>query len=238
MNNQITRIREKLKTLSDQDLNRIIFGARKHQYKLNACILTEELRRFEALHNIKLPREFITFYTTIGNGGAGPFYGLEPLENMLFSDLDYKRADSLLNPSHPFLHTQPWNIQFEPTIEEEDDEALYDKEREAFYNTYYSNDQMNGVLAICNYGCGISINLVVNGPEYGYMWTDDRGNEGGIYPSGELGNQEKIRFLDWYELWLDNSITEAKHRYIKHDGKVPTAFKNPVSRPKPWWKFW
>ncbi|WP_286375979.1 hypothetical protein [Acinetobacter sp. R933-2] len=44
------------------------------------------------------------------------------------------------------------------------------------------------------------------------MWTDDRANDGGIYPSQELGNRERITFLNWYERWLDQSLHEAAVR--------------------------
>jgi hypothetical protein len=72
---------------------------------------------------------------------------------------------------------------------------------------------MNGAIRICNYGCAIRLNLIVNGKEYNNVWTDDRANHEGIHPSYELGNTEKITFLDWYELWLDNSLKKlaAKH---------------------------
>ncbi|SDC02050.1 SMI1/KNR4 family protein [Niabella drilacis] len=141
MNNPITRIKEKLTILKDSDPQRTIFGSSKHQYKLNTCLPIEQVRQFEATHNIQLPEEFITFYTTIGNSGAGPFYGLEPFENMLFSDLDYKREDNLLNPSAPFLHTQPWNMEFVSTVSQRENEVLYEKGREAFYDKYYANEQ-------------------------------------------------------------------------------------------------
>ncbi|GEP90576.1 hypothetical protein SAMN05660909_02938 [Chitinophaga terrae (ex Kim and Jung 2007)] len=43
---------------------------------------------------------------------------------------------------------------------------------------------------------------------HGYIWSDDRGNDAGIYPSLELGNEKKLSFLDWYEYWLDSSLSE------------------------------
>lgn len=219
MKQEIERISRKLQLLKDADPDLILFGAKKHKYRLNDPLPAEVLARFEAAYSIKLPEGFTDFYTTLGNGGTGPFYGLEPLENVLFSDLDYKRADSLLDPSVPFAHTQPWNRSFTPTVQEEESELRFETEHEAFYKAYYSNEQMNGVLAICNYGCGISLNLVVNGPEYGNIWTDDRGNDAGIYPSTELGNEEKINFLDWYELWLDTALVEAKEKYARRTPK-------------------
>ncbi|RZL50652.1 MAG: SMI1/KNR4 family protein [Pedobacter sp.] len=237
MDKQLDRIKLKLGQLKEFDKKLTLFGSEKHKYNFGIPLTSEVIREFETRHNIKLPIEFVDFYTTFGNGGAGPFYGLEPLENVLFDDLDYKRKDNLLNPSKPFPHTKPWNVEFTSTVSEDDDEEEY--ERQYFE---FSKDLMNGALAICNYGCGISLNLVVNGEEFGHIWTDDRGNDGGIYPSTELGNKDKINFLDWYELWLDNSLVEIANKIkatpimpqpIQTEQKIETKFEN-----KPWWKFW
>jgi hypothetical protein len=225
MENQLKNLKNKLERLKQLDSSLEIFGAERHKYILNPILSIDKIRQFEAKYNVNLPNEYIAFLTTLGNGGAGPFYGLEPFENVLFDDLDYKRQDGLLNPTKPFLLLDAWNLEFEPTVHEEDDEQEYEKQYEDFSNLYFDNQLMNGVIAICNYGCGISLNLVVNGQEFGNIWTEDRGNEGGIYPAMQLGNKGKITFLDWYELWLDNSIFEVKANL--ENKKI-----------KPWWKIW
>lgn len=230
MNEQLNRISDKIEQLKRLDKKLTLFGSHKHKYQLNPTLSEAKVQLFENTHNITLPTEYVSFLTKIGNGGAGPFYGLEPLENVLFDDLDYKRPNSLLNPSKPFPHTLPWNLEFVATVNEEDDEEEYERQ---YYE--FSKDLMNGVLAICNYGCGISLNLVVNGKEYGYIWTDDRGNDGGIYPSHELDNKDKITFLNWYELWLDNSLSEIKN---KQPLTIEPATIIQVEKQKPWWKFW
>lgn len=208
MRAQIERIKAKLEQLKQLDKHFSLFGSRKHRYNLNPRLTDKEIRDFETKYEIKLPEGYVLFLTDIGNGGAGPFYGLEPFKNVLFNDLEYRRPESPLNPAKPFLHTAPWNLEFGPTVSEEDNEEEYERQYEEFSEAYADVEQRNGVLAVCNYGCGISLNLVVNGQEYGHLWTDDRGNDNGIYPSCELGNEDKITFLDWYELWLDNSLKE------------------------------
>lgn len=40
------------------------------------------MKRFEARYNVKLPPEYVFFITQVGNGGAGPYYGLYPLEKL------------------------------------------------------------------------------------------------------------------------------------------------------------
>jgi hypothetical protein len=226
MDEQLEKIKNKLELLRKLDKRCSLFGSSTHRYQLNPPLSIENVRRFELEQSITLPTDYVKFFTIIGNGGAGPFYGLEPIENSLFDDLDYKRPDSLLNPAKPFLHSKPWNLDFEPTVDEEENEEEYQIQFDQFQEKYYDREQMNGVIAICNYGCAVNLHLVVNGQEYGHIWTDDRGSNNGIYPSHELGNKEKITFLNWYELWLDNSLSKMREAQTKNEHK------------KPWWKLW
>lgn len=237
MSEQINRIREKIEQLKKLDKGFRLFGSEKHRYKINPPISLDEVQKFELSHNVTLPKEYVEFITAIGNGGAGPFYGLERLEDSLFDDLDYKRPDSLLNPGKPFLHIEPWNLIFTTTTDEEANEEEYEKERSKFEEEYFEREQVNGVIAICNYGCAISINLVVNGQEYGNIWTDDRASDNGIYPSHEFGNKQRLTFLNWYELWLDNSIKELSDKFSIQKETSGRKQKNNSTK-RPWWKIW
>ncbi|MFT3705917.1 MAG: SMI1/KNR4 family protein [Agriterribacter sp.] len=236
MNEQLNRIEKKLYQLRDLDKDLILFGAHKHRYKLNRPLSIEAINRFEEKYRIKLPSEYVDFVSQIGNGGAGPYYGLERLENGIFDDLDYKRPEFLLNPSEPFLHTEPWNIKFESEVSREENEEEYENQYYQFEQAYFDSSQMNGVIAICNYGCGVSLNLVVNGKEYGNIWADDRGSDAGIFPSIDFGNKDRIQFLNWYELWLDKSIEEIESKTKAKVGAVIN--KEDQLKEKPWWKIW
>lgn len=228
MHEQINRIIKKIGQIKNLDKDFRLFGSQNHKYKINPTISIDNVKQFEQAHNVTLPKEYFEFITKIGNGGVGPFYGLEPFENCLYDDLDYKRSDSLLNPSKPFSHKQAWNMEFETRIDEDKNEKEYENELSKFEEKYFNKELMNGVIAICNFGCGVNLNLVVNGQEYGNIWTDDRGSDNGIHPSNELGNKDKITFLNWYELWLDNSLNEI--------GKFSTSKEKQDT--KPWWKIW
>lgn len=207
---QINRVREKLKLLKKLDPGFLIFGSSRHKYVLNNPLPLDKVKKFENENSIRLPTEYVQFITEIGNGGAGPFYGLEPLENSLYQDLDYKNSDFLLSPSEPFMYTSPWNMKFESGVDEGDKEEEYQQRFDSFQEAYFDPKHMNGVIAICNFGCAVSLNLVVNGDEYGNIWTDDRSSDYGIHPSCELGNEGRITFLDWYEKWIDNSLTKLE----------------------------
>lgn len=230
---QLNRIKHKVALLRKLDTDYSLFGAFKHRYKLNPVLSVQEIQLFENAHKVKLPEEYVAFLTKVGNGGAGPFYGLEPFENALFDDLDYKRTDSLLNPAKPFLHTTYWNSEFKPTGDMSENEEAYSQQLAQFEERYFDKELVNGMIAICNYGCGVRINLVVNGREYGNIWTDDRANDGGIYPSGETGssNSERLTFFNWYELWADNCLKQYPQNELP-------AIHTELHAKKPWWKFW
>jgi hypothetical protein len=202
--NKIDRIIEKLDELRSLDAKFQTFGSEKHRYEMNAATSILEIETFESQQNIKLPSDFREFLIRVGNGGAGPYYGLESLNDSLFIDLDYKRVGEILVPSIPFPLSEPWNIEF--AGDPEDEEAYEEFERE-----YFDGNWSCGLLRICNFGCGVSLNLVVNGEEYGNIWVDDRVNDGGIYPDPYFDQQQRVKFVEWYELWLDRSIQDLKH---------------------------
>lgn len=239
MNLQLQRIQTKLEQLKQLDIRYTLFGAHRHHYHLNQPLSIETIRAFEHQFKLTLPTDFVAFYTQLGNGGVGPFLGLEPFENVLSVDLDYPDPQLKLNPNLIFPHQAPWNDAFNATCDEDDEDEF---ERQYFE---FHRHQMDGTIAICNYGCGISLNLVVNGAEYGYVWTDDRANDGGIYPSHELGNPNKISFLDWYELWLDQSLVEIHEKQTQKNAQIDHLENKQIepnlhdsSKQKAWWKFW
>lgn len=203
LDRRIKAIQEKLFDLKALDKRFSLFGAAKHQYLLNDTLPETTLQAFERKFNIHLPEDYRTFLKLIGNGGAGPYYGLQTLEDSLFADLDRKKPDELVDPSAPFPLTEPWLIKFQGDEDNEDD-------ADDFLNLYYDPKWDAGLLRICNFGCGISINLIVNGGEHGNIWIDDRCNEGGIYPDPYFSKNERITFLQWYELWLEASLNEIK----------------------------
>lgn len=72
-----TEIRDTLRRLSIA--KPVVFGADWHQFVLNRPLPEEELTSFEQRHRISLPGDYRDFINKIGNGGAGPYYGVFPL---------------------------------------------------------------------------------------------------------------------------------------------------------------
>jgi len=125
------------------------------------------------------------------------------LKNGIFSDLDRKESDDLIDPNKAFRHSDCWNMD-SSKIDYNNNLA-----RAKFEDEYFDNKWIDGALRICNFGCGISLNLVLNGDQRGNIWVDDRCNDGGIYPDQRFGNSTPIPFLDWYEHWIDKSLEEV-----------------------------
>lgn len=203
MTEQLQRISQKLTVLKAADTHLRLFGASTHLYRLSSPVPEEELQHFEALHNITLPTEYRSFLMEIGECGAGPYYGLLSLSSTLYNDID--RGSVLIDPSKEFTFTEAWNSDYEPIADEEENHKLY----KAWEQDYFDPKWASGMLRISNFGCGVSINIVVNGAEHGNIWVDDRCNDGGIYPDPHFGKQGRITFTNWYEAWLDEALDKA-----------------------------
>lgn len=119
-----------------------VFGSKEHRYRLGKVLSAESLASFESAKQVKLPDDYRNFLATVGNGCAGPFYGLEPLEKAAYRDL-----------SKPFRLTQATD-------------EFADEECESFGD----RDEYPGILEFCHQGCAIYSYLVVNGPTYGTIW--------------------------------------------------------------------
>lgn len=207
------QIESKLYELKKLDKRYTTFGANRHRYNLNSKKSESQLIEFEKTNDIQLPTDYRNFLKLIGNGGAGPYYGIEQLEKGKFADLDYGDRGDTIDLSKPFKFTEKWNLDNDQ-FKDENGEIRHDlKDSE-----YFKADWANGMLRVANFGCGVSINLIVNGEEYGNIWADDRCNDQGILPF-QPKNRKRIQFLDWYEEWLDDSLepfTRIKNKLISN----------------------
>lgn len=77
---KIAELQDLLRRLSERDRDFRTFGSDHHRYEVGPVLTEEELSCFEANHGIFLPADYRCFLSTVGNGGAGPFYGMAPLD--------------------------------------------------------------------------------------------------------------------------------------------------------------
>lgn len=178
-----------LKLLKALD-GRPLLGWLTNAYFVNRCLPESQVKAFEQKYDIRLPEEYRRFIIEIGDGGAGPFSGILPL-GRYFPLEDDPRLNRL---NQPFPHHTSWS---EAALSEEELE-LYQSDRE------YLNQLTQGALIIQDFGCAISVLLVVTGERRSSIWMDDTANAGTITP---MENGES--FLKWYSQWLDEVLKKA-----------------------------
>lgn len=195
-------IKEKIIKLKELDYNYTVFGSYKHKYKLNACLTEEQVINFEHLNNIRLPYGYREFLIDVGNGGAGPAYGLNGI------DVNEQKQSRL---SERFLLDEGYQLEDE---EEKGYNCLLDYEfdgtctkcdRKDFClqsTLYYGKDTdeyryNNGTMIIVFTGCTYYNRLVLNGKHLGEIWCENQGE--GLIPSFD-------NFLNYYNKWLDNNL--------------------------------
>jgi hypothetical protein len=182
---RLERIRERLELLARCDTQLQVFGAHQHEYQLSPPLDEAEVATFERTHDVELPADYRAFLTTLGNGGAGPFYGLAPLSGeapRFAAQFDGMPAPSL---ARSFPLREAWRQgedRPEPPIAA--GSSIYD-----------------GVVHLSDQGCGYFDVLVVAGPQRGQVWADFTQALGGLEPWYDS-------FLDAYEAWLDRSYLE------------------------------
>lgn len=205
----ISRVAEALEYL--RSTRPQVFGADTHGFRLNPRLDETIVSAFERTHHVTLPSDFRAFLTHIGNGGAGPFYGVFPLGEVDDNfDLRVWREEEVGVLSEPFRFEEEWNdLSAKPPGDLAGrDESAYWKQIEAFERTYWSPALVNGAFPICHQGCALRILLVVTGHQAGYLWNDRRSEYAGLTPI-RLVDGSPARFWDWYEEWLEGCLDNA-----------------------------
>src|ERR1700679_2741848 len=173
----IEQIKTKLEELRALDRDITIFGAKfGHKYQFRPCLAEDEALAFERKHAIELPKDYRAFLTEMGNGGAGPSYGVFPLGIWDGPGTDEPWDSRFVGKlSDPFPHRQKWNPA---KIRGEGDEEPTEEEEAAEFDPA----MMAGAFPICHHGCALRSWLVVSGPERGTVWYDARADDRGVRP--------------------------------------------------------
>lgn len=189
-----------------------IFGEGSHGYSLNPALSGDEVAAFEAENGVRFPGNYRQFLIRVGNGGAGPYYGLFKLGQM-DDGFDYGPwTDYVGALSSPFPHQGPWNdLTGKPDNRMPVDSDEYDLGVAAFEKHYFAPHQINGAIPICHLGCARRHLLVVAGPEAGYIWSDDRAEYKGLSPLSSPSHP-RTTFYQWYRNWLDEALAKAQLR--------------------------
>lgn len=203
------RVRDALRRLRKAQPD--VLGANSHRFQLSAPAPDADVLNFERRYGIRLPEDYRHFLTTIGNGGAGPFYGIFPLGQM-DGDFDglqpWGEDDGLVGVlSEPFPIESEWNdLSCKPREDlYESDVAEYDRKVEEFEKKYWHSANVNGAIPICHEGCALRDWLVLTGNQAGRLWHDGRSDYTGLKPL-KLADDSPATFSLWYNEWLDCAL--------------------------------
>ena len=177
---RIERIRLKLSEAARR--GRSPFGSAKHGFRLAPAAGEPDVSLLESSCGVTLPPEYRAFITRVGDGGAGPAYGLLPLRRAMDYDVGSSDPGRLRAPF-------PWT-EFYDALDLHDPVTLDGLPRP-------------GSLTVCDEGCYHRHFIVVTGPARGQMWIDSTTSDGGFIPL-------RVGFLDWYERWLDDALAGGK----------------------------
>ncbi len=176
-----------------------LFGASTHKYKLNPPICESVVRAVEESYGFRFPEDYVSFITKIGNGGAGPDYGLRPFEHSLlaYDESDYQEAyksglkkPCLLRP-----------IKTEELTEYAFSKESYEKNPDKFFiceQKHGEDDECcfdNGFFILGTHGCQYDFGLVISGERKGQVFDTD--NDGGYVFSASSFNEFYCQWLDW-----------------------------------------
>lgn len=229
MDLDVTTVRNALEALDRRDPKRRLHGAWEHVYQLNPPLPLGVLEAFEAEHGITLPEDYKYFLTTIGNGGAGPAYGL-----LSFGEYDegvWSDGRLVGDVGQPFPYAAAWNLpesfwSQEPDLPSgtpvEEEDRLLEAWHAIVEREYWNPQRMNGAIPICHRGCALRQWLVVHGLQRGYVWNDDRADCAGVSPLTDAEGQP-MTFRDWYIDWLEKApLQDLSHpRDWLHENLLP-----------------
>ncbi|MCI0741536.1 MAG: SMI1/KNR4 family protein [Gemmataceae bacterium] len=174
---------------------------------------------FEDRYSLRLPDDYRTFLMQVGNGGAGPYYGIYGLDELYETREDYWN-----DLSKPFPYRHKWegppNL-LKAIMEAKVDEAGDQDRRGELIDEYWRQASRDGSINICEYGCNLRFLLIVNGPEFGSIWFDATPDVAGFSPVAihratrvgrhakwcitdkDTTEENRVGFAEWYHCWLD-----------------------------------
>lgn len=175
---------------------------------LNEPVPMEKIIDFENKYNIKLPKELVAFYTQIGNAG---------LKCIEYDEDDEKYEIELyLEELYPFE-----DLKFNPKFINQEFTLEY-----TFWEIWNENQGSNfnwdsleyGNIELIDLGCGMTWHIILNGKHIGEMWEF---TEMGITPC-----YPKLKFLDWFEVWLDNLDNSEEVWYKDYENPIRNLYNN------------
>jgi hypothetical protein len=116
---QYESIRNAIEALRQGDSAFQLFGALGHRYQLNPQLTELEVAGFEQQRGIRLPETYRHFVLNVGDGGAGPYYGvfrLGKMDGLGDEESAWKEGEFVGSLRGCWPHRQAWNLPKEALI--------------------------------------------------------------------------------------------------------------------------
>jgi len=166
---------------------------------------------FEERRGIRLPEGYRDFVLNVGDGGAGPEYGvfkLGRMDGLMGEETVWKEGEFVGRLSLCWPHREAWNLPKEMLQLPPFHDLSVDAE-EAFYDDvdrkYWDAALVSGAFPICHHGCALRDWLIVTGPEAGQVWHDARVDHNGLRPYESVDGR-RLTFEEWYLDWLKATL--------------------------------
>lgn len=213
---------DRLARLSTHPSAGAVFGANGHQWRCEPPLTTDELAELESQLDVELPAEYRSFLLQVSRGGAGPAYGLFPVQRVdgrWHWEGDGAELTDLETLRQPLPHTDAFNPADDlPDPPDEADFAsggTFNEAEDAYWQQHeavaFSPEHSIGLLYLCHLGCAYREALVISGPARGQIWADDTASDGGFRPLHEPDGSP-TGFTRWYRGWLEQAEEQTQSR--------------------------
>lgn len=183
------------------------FGASGHKYKLNPPVQASFVHRIEERFGFLLPEDYFRFITEVGDGGAGPDYGIKPFAAFLKKGVDAhaerfweEYRNSLGNPFRP-RRMKPDEVDEYAIASRE----AYDRAPDRYYiyekPEPYDLCDTDGFYVLGTHGCQWDFGLIISGEWRGQVFDAD--NEGAYALVARS-------FEEFYQNWVDYILDEKR----------------------------
>ncbi len=210
--------REEVECILEQarrmDLKLEINGVSEHQYKLNPPVDLKFVHAIEKKYHFQFPEDYVQFITEVGDGGAGPGYGLFSFKFYnaeAKSARDVKLRDVYLHGLSRDPHLLPLEPDFLDDFCVAKDE--YQQNPEKYLRaTGYNKDTYvpYGFFHLGTYGCGRDYGVITFGERRGQIVIHDL--EGAF----EL---EADNFQAFYQDWLAFLLDTERFKQELEEGR-------------------
>jgi hypothetical protein len=196
-----------------------VFGASGHRFTLEAPLTREQLADWETRVGATLPTPYRSFLTEVAAAGAGPHYGLlgfRVVDGIAHWVGDKSRGPGQLDLRVAFPHRGAFQPDLWPDFDAlppadqfptPTDHAEAVRQRAELVRALEDREEADtyGTIPLAHQGCGYYDLLVVNGPDAGHVWLDDRAADGPLSP--HVDDTGHVTFDRWYLNWLGRAET-------------------------------